>query len=127
MYQKEILHQKKILIYKFNRNKVHIKYALYPKNRQEEQKLSELKKLLKISEEWKLEFKGDLLENVLNNYNSIVDFIEIVIDEWINVWKEENPDLIDIYEKFEKKLLALDKEKLEHEYQVVYLERKRNS
>ena len=89
--------------------------------------MSELKKLLKISEEWKLEFKGDLLENVLNDYNSIVDFIEIVIDEWINVWKEENPDLIDIYEKFEKKLLALDKEKLEREYQVVYLERKRNS
>ncbi|WP_321994647.1 hypothetical protein [Clostridium butyricum] len=89
--------------------------------------MSELKKLLKISEEWKLEFKGDLLENVLNDYNSIVDFIEIVIDEWINVWKEENPDLIDIYEKFEKKLLALDKEKLEREYQGVYLERKRNS
>lgn len=89
--------------------------------------MSELKKLLKISEEWKLEFKGDLLENVLNDYNSIVEFIEIVIDEWINIWKEENPDLIEIYEKFERKLLALDKEKLEREYKVVYLERKKNS
>ncbi|ETJ35700.1 hypothetical protein Q604_UNBC09941G0002, partial [human gut metagenome] len=55
------------------------------------------------------------------------EFIEIVIDEWINIWKEENPDLIEIYEKFERKLLALDKEKLEREYKVVYLERKKNS
>lgn len=79
--------------------------------------MNELKKLLKIAEEWEREFKGDLLENVLNEYTSIGEFIDILINEWICIWKEEAPELINTYEKFEKKLLALDKEKLEQEYQ----------
>lgn len=81
----------------------------------------EIEKLLKIAEEWEIQFKADLLENILNDYSSIDEFINIVMDEWINIWKTEAPDLIEIYENFERKLSALDKKKLESEYQVIYI------
>lgn len=84
--------------------------------------MSEIEKLLKIAEEWGLQFKADLLENILNDYSNIGGFIDIVIDEWINIWKTEAPDLIKIYEMFEEQLSALDKKKLESEYQEIYVE-----
>lgn len=84
--------------------------------------MSEIKKLLKIAEKWQLQFKADLLENILNDYSNIVEFIDVVMDEWINIWKTEAPDLIEIYKNFERKLSVLDKKKLELEYQVIYVE-----
>ncbi|WP_394885003.1 hypothetical protein [Clostridium butyricum] len=82
--------------------------------------MSEIEKLLKIAEEWELQFKADLLENILNDYSNIDEFIDIVMDEWINIWKTEAPELIEIYENFERKLSTLNMEKLEREYQKIY-------
>ncbi|WP_307993049.1 hypothetical protein [uncultured Clostridium sp.] len=62
--------------------------------------------LLKFDREWEQEFKVSLLEGI-EDYKDICTFINVALNEWFPIWKEENPDLINIYEYFEKKLSAV--------------------
>lgn len=67
-------------------------------------KIAKIRKLLELDKEWQKEFKASLIEGVLRQYNNIDEFLEVALNDWFPIWKEENPDLIDIYKSFEKRL-----------------------
>ena len=80
--------------------------------------MKEVKKLISIAKDWEYDFKGDLLENILEEA-SITSFLNTIINEWIPDWKEENPDNEQTYDRYSCRLEALDKELLEEEFEVI--------
>jgi hypothetical protein len=80
--------------------------------------MKEIKTLIRIAKDWEYDFKGDLLEGILDN-ESIKSFLDTLIDEWIPEWKEENPENEEMYDRYSCRLEALNKEVIEEEYAVI--------
>lgn len=78
--------------------------------------MKELKKFLEISKKWDKDFKGDLLENLVDEFDDITVFLDLLINEWTPIWIEENPDLTVIYLNYKLKFEELDNDKIKKEY-----------
>jgi hypothetical protein len=73
----------------------------------------EMDKLILISKQWEKDFKGDLLEGLLQSVEDLKEWLNVFINEWIPIWSEEN---IELYKDHEEKLLSLNLDKLQQEY-----------
>jgi len=82
-------------------------------------KICQLKLLLRINEKWENSFKGDLLENIFEEYDDINLFLEVFSKDWIPCWKEQNKESVELYDLFECKLNKLDKNILKVEYLMI--------
>lgn len=82
-------------------------------------KIYQLKLLLGINEKWKNSFKGDLLENIFEEYGDINLCLKVFSKDWIPCWKEENKDSIELYDLYELEINKLDKKMLKEEYSMI--------
>ncbi|HBJ1645891.1 TPA: hypothetical protein LA462_000345 [Clostridium botulinum] len=84
--------------------------------------MEEIKKLLTINKNWKEKFKGDLLDNLLEKCVDIEKYIDLITDEWMNIWISTTKDkkIKNIYYDFNKQIKALDTRRLKIEYEVIY-------
>lgn len=80
---------------------------------------NEIKNLLQIDSKWEKLFKGSLLDELLEEYEDIKSFIELITEELIPVWKEENKDMTIYYIYFLEKLKGLNMEQLQREYKII--------
>lgn len=78
----------------------------------------EINKVISIKVEWEKEFKADLFEDMYSCYESISEFIKQILDEWMNVWIEENEEDREVYLGFKRKLELINLKKLSKEEKV---------
>nr|ALP69007.1 hypothetical protein [Clostridium botulinum] len=84
--------------------------------------MEEIKKLLTINKNWKEKFKGDLLDNLLEKCVDIEKYIDLITNEWMNIWISVTKDkeIRKIYYDFNKQIKELDIRRLKVEYEVIY-------
>ncbi|NFN06076.1 hypothetical protein FDB50_15335 [Clostridium botulinum] len=84
--------------------------------------MEEIKKLLTINKNWKEKFKGDLLDNLLEKCVDIEKYIDLITNEWMNIWISitKDKEIKNIYYDFNKQIKELDTRRLKIEYEVIY-------
>ncbi|NFI55869.1 hypothetical protein FDA48_05685 [Clostridium botulinum] len=84
--------------------------------------MEEIKKLLTINKNWKEKFKGDLLDNLLEKCVDIEKYIDLITNEWMNIWISitKDKEIRNIYYDFNKQIKELDTRRLKIEYEVIY-------
>lgn len=82
-------------------------------------KICEIKILLKINEKWENSFKGDLLENIFEEYEDIKLFCKVFTKDWIPCWKSENKEHRELYDSLKLEVDKLNKNLLQEEYLII--------
>lgn len=70
-------------------------------------KLDQFKELQQIGKQWERDFKGDLFEDlkeIMEVYQGIENYIDYLINECFEIWIEENPDMIEVYQIYKERL-----------------------
>lgn len=81
----------------------------------------EMDKLILISKQWEKDFKGDLIEGVLQGVEDLKEWLNdycLVIESDYEATIKDL-EVVELYKSYKRKILSLDLDKLQQEYKII--------